>query len=195
MNCIKIERNTKETSVHAEISFPGTGKVSVKTTVPFLDHMLSAFFFHGGFDAEIRAEGDTDIDNHHLVEDTGIVIGQCLAEIAQKSQPVTRYGNAVIPMDDSAASVLIDFCGRPYLVYNIRYPQIYCGSFEICLLKEFFQALSSHARINLHINGLYGENSHHLAEAAFKALGKASGQALTPKTDGILPSTKGMLEA
>lgn len=194
MSCVKIERSTKETSVCAEIAFPGTGKISIETTVPFFDHMLTALFFHGGFDAEIRAKGDTEIDGHHLVEDIGIVIGQCLAELNNRNFPVNRYGNAVIPMDDSAASVLVDFCGRSCFVYNIDFPQIYCGSFEICLLKEFFRALSSHAKINLHINGLYGENSHHLAEAVFKALGKATGQALTPKTDGILPSTKGMLE-
>lgn len=194
MTSAVVERQTKETDIRAQIAFPGTGKVSIETTVPFFDHMLTALFFHGGFDAEIKAKGDTEIDAHHLVEDTGIVIGQCLAEINSRNLPVVRYGQSVIPMDDAAASVLVDFCGRPYLIDNTVFPQIYCGSFEICLLKEFFRALSTHAKINLHINGLYGENSHHLAEAIFKALGKALGQALTPRTDGILPSTKGLLE-
>ena len=175
METVKIERTTKETSVYAEISFPGKGDVSVNTTVPFFDHMLTALFFHGGFDAKIKAKGDTEIDDHHLVEDTGIVIGQCLAQ--------------------AAASVLTDFCGRPFLVWNVHFPQIYCGRFEMCLLKEFFSALVSHARINLHINGLYGENSHHLSEAVFKAVGKAVGQSLTKRTDGVTPSSKGMLES
>ncbi|MDY3938963.1 MAG: imidazoleglycerol-phosphate dehydratase HisB [Spirochaetia bacterium] len=194
MTSASVERKTKETDIRAKIAFPGTGQVSIKTTVPFFDHMLTALFFHGGFDAEISAEGDTDIDNHHLVEDTGIVVGQCLADINRQNFPLFRYGHSSIPMDDAAATVLVDFCGRPYLIYNTVFPQVYCGSFEVCLLKEFFQALSCHAKINLHINGLYGENSHHLAEAVFKALGKALGQALTPRTDGILPSTKGLLE-
>lgn len=194
MNRVKIERNTKETAVCAQTTFPGTGTISIETTVPFFDHMLTALFFHGGFDAEIQAKGDTEIDAHHLVEDVGIVLGDCLAQLNRQTQAVTRYGHAAIPMDDSAAEVLVDFCGRPYLVYNVDFPQLCCGAFETCLLKEFFHALSTHAKINLHINGLYGENSHHLAEAIFKAVGKALAQALTPKADGIVASTKGVLE-
>lgn len=195
METVKIERTTKETSVYAEISFPGKGDVSVNTTVPFFDHMLTALFFHGGFDAKIKAKGDTEIDDHHLVEDTGIVIGQCLAQLDRQSRPTMRFGSISVPMDDAAASVLTDFCGRPFLVWNVHFPQIYCGRFEMCLLKEFFSALVSHARINLHINGLYGENSHHLSEAVFKAVGKAVGQSLTKRTDGVTPSSKGMLES
>ena len=144
METVKTERTTKETSVCAEISFPGTGNVSVSTTVPFFDHMLTALFFHGGFDARIEAKGDTEIDDHHLVEDTGIVIGQCLAQLDRQSRPTARFGEASVPMDDAAASVLTDFCGRPFLVWNVHFPQIYCGRFEMCLLKEFFSALVSH---------------------------------------------------
>lgn len=194
MNSVQHQRKTKETDIQVNIKFPGTGNVNINTTVPFFDHMLTALFFHGGFDATIQAKGDTEIDDHHLVEDVGIVIGQALNELNQKQLPVQRYGSATIPMDDSAATALVDFCGRPFLVYRLDFPQIYCGQFEICLLKEFFQAITAHARINLHLNGLYGENSHHLSEAVFKSFGKALGQALTKRSDGMTPSTKGMLE-
>lgn len=194
MSSAEIQRKTKETDIRVQLSFPGTGKVQINTSVPFFDHMLTALFFHGGFDATVQAKGDTEIDDHHLVEDVGIVMGQALAELNAKQQPVLRYGSATIPMDDAAANALVDFCGRPFLVYRLEFPQVYCGRFEMCLLKEFFQAVSAHARINLHLSGLYGENSHHLSEAAFKAFGKALGQALTKRSDGLTPSTKGMLE-
>ncbi|MBN1413288.1 MAG: imidazoleglycerol-phosphate dehydratase HisB [Spirochaetales bacterium] len=189
------ERKTKETEIRIVIDPDSKGEVSIKTTLPFFDHILTAMAFHGGFSLSISAKGDTDVDPHHLVEDTGIVLGDVLNKIVSEHGPVARFGNAMIPMDDSLAEVVIDVCGRPYLIYKCSYPQPFAGQFDISLLKEFFVGLATHAKINIHAGTRYGENSHHLAEALFKALGKAIFQAYTLK-NGSLPesmSTKGTI--
>lgn len=190
---ITVKRETKETSIVVELDMEERGKIAIDTTLPFFDHMLHAMAFHGGFSLTITAKGDTHVDPHHLVEDTGLVLGQAFMEYFKKSGPFERYSHCVIPMDDSLAEVTIDACNRPYLVHNIDYPQDRSGEFDMFLLKEFFQAFVSNSRINLHINCPYGENSHHLSEAIFKSMGIALKKSFTriSRKDGNL-STKGV---
>lgn len=170
---IKIERKTKETEISLSLSFEQIGPYRIDTTLRFFDHLLNSMTYHGNFYLTINACGDTDVDPHHLVEDIGIVFGDALKEIHTKTGTVNRYGHSIIPMDDALCEVAIDVCNRPYLVYQVDYPQPYCGNFRIDLLKEFFIALTNRACMNMHIIKRHGENSHHIAEAMFKALGKA----------------------
>lgn len=186
-----INRKTKETNIECNLTFPGTGKCEINTEVPFFDHMLNAMFFHGGFDIVLKAKGDIEVDYHHLVEDCGIVIGQALFEIFEKNRKITRFGNFSIPMDDALCTTIVDFCNRPYLVYNATYPQVNTGLFEVALHREFFLALANNAKINLHIQQQYGDNSHHISEAIYKSCGKAIAMALHINSDNIEKSTKG----
>ena len=167
------------------------GEPIVSTGVPFFDHMLYSMLFHGGFSGEVSAKGDIDVDAHHTVEDVGIVIGQALARVVDEYGPVRRYGHAVIPMDDALAEAVVDAAGRAYLVFNADFPQSHAGAFDLALVREFFQGLSSHAQANVHVHGRYGLNGHHLAEAMFKSAGRALGQAYLPST--TVRSTKGSL--
>jgi imidazoleglycerol-phosphate dehydratase len=187
---IETSRTTKETDIAVVLDLSGPGDIQVDTGLPFFDHLLTSMAFHGGFSLSVKARGDVEVDAHHLVEDTGLVIGNALADILQRCQPVARFGHAVIPMDEALAEVAVDVCGRPTLGYRPRFPQARAGSFDLWLLREFFLALSNQARISIHVDTRGAENSHHAAEAVFKALGKALAQAYGP---GRAMSTKGGL--
>ncbi len=186
----EIERNTRETRIKAMIDLDAAS-IDVTTGLPFFDHMLTAMAFHGGFGVSIRADGDLDVDPHHVVEDTGIVMGTCLEAILRDGGPVRRFGHAVIPMDEALAEATVDVCGRPTLVYRVDLPQDYAGDFALWLMREFFGGLSMGARIALHLDCRYGENAHHMVEALYKALGKALGQAYASGPHAM--STKGMI--
>jgi len=162
----------------------------ISTGVGFFDHMLTAFSFHGGIGLSVSASGDLSVDAHHVVEDTGLLMGDALAQVLAKG-PVRRFGHAVIPMDEALSEVSVDVSGRPFLAYRAVFPQPRVGDFDLSLLREFLMAFSSRARIGLHVETRYGENSHHMAEALFKAMGKAVGSAYEP-ADGTL-STKGSI--
>jgi imidazoleglycerol-phosphate dehydratase len=186
------ERNTKETKIAITVDFSDGAARNVDTGIPFFDHLLQAMAFHGGFGLEIKATGDLQVDPHHCVEDVGIVLGDALREMLASAGAVERYGHSVIPMDDSLSEVTIDVCERPYLMYSADYPQPRCGDFDVSLIREFLLGLANRARINLHASCRYGENSHHMAEALFKALGRAIKTAYNPKVGGKeAMSTKG----
>ncbi len=173
-------RKTRETEVSVAIDLGGPGSIEVDTGLPFLDHLLTAMAFHGGFALSVKARGDVEVDAHHLVEDTGIVIGDTLAALFERCQPVARFGHAVIPMDEALAEVAIDVCGRPTLGYRPRFPQARAGGFDLWLLREFFLGLVNQARVSLHVDTRGAENSHHAAEAVFKALGRVLAEAYGP---------------
>jgi imidazoleglycerol-phosphate dehydratase len=176
------ERKTKETDISIEVNIDKPAPPEIKSGIPFLDHLLYGMAFHGGFFLKVRGSGDIEVDFHHLVEDTGIVLGEVFHKLVTDHGEVARFGHAVIPMDDALSQVTIDVCGRPYLYYKAVYPQDLVGTFDTALLKEFFAGFTARAKINLHILVHYGENSHHIAESMFKAFGKALKQAYTKKT-------------
>lgn len=195
MRTAKIERKTKETDIRTKINIDGSGKYSVRTSVPFLDHMLSLMSKHGLFDLEIKAQGDIDIDYHHTVEDVGIVLGKAVKQALADMKGITRYGQASVPMDETIASVSLDISGRPYLVYRVDFPKrSKLKDFDPDLIEDFLQAFVGHSGITLHVTVPYGRNTHHIIEAVFKALGRALRQAaaIDPRVRGI-PSTKGKL--
>lgn len=195
MRKANVERKTKETDIVVEINLDGTGNYSIDTSIPFLDHMLSLMFKHGLFDINLKAKGDIEIDYHHTVEDVGIVIGKAIKKALGDMNGISRYGQASIPMDETLASVSIDISGRPYLVYKVEFPKkSKLKDFDPDLTEDFLQAFVSNSGITLHVNVLYGRNTHHIIEAIFKALGKALKQAVTidPMIKG-LPTTKGKL--
>ncbi len=189
-----IERTTTETEVRVDLTLDGTGRGRIRTTIPFLDHMLTLLAKHGFFDLTVQAKGDTEIDDHHTVEDIGIVIGDALKQALGTKEGVRRFGWASVPLDETLAQVTVDLSGRPYLVYNVKLPQRRIKGFDLYLFEDFFQALMTHAALNLHVNVLYGRNPHHIMEAVFKALAKALDQAtaLDERVTGVL-STKGRL--
>ncbi len=192
---IEINRKTAETDISLKLDLEKREKPEINTGLPFFDHMLYAMAFHGNFFLEINALGDIEVDPHHLVEDTGLVLGQALKKSFGDKGAIKRYGSAIIPMDDALSEVVIDVCNRPYLVYNVNFPQEKSGSFANFLFKEFFQALVSEAKINLHLISRYGENSHHISESLFKASGIAIEYAFRKTgefgTDSM--STKGVI--
>lgn len=186
-----LARRTKETDISVTLDPDSYGEGGViRTGVGFFDHMLTAFSFHGGMGLSVQASGDLEVDAHHVVEDTGLLVGDALSQILAKG-PVRRFGHAVIPMDEALSEVSVDVSGRPCLVFRAAFPQPTAGDFDLCLLREFLTALSSRARIGLHAEIRYGDNSHHMAESLFKALGKAVSAAFEP-ADGEL-STKGSI--
>ena len=189
-----IKRETAETQVRVDLALDGAGRGQIDTTIPFLDHMLTLLAKHGFFDLAVQAKGDTDIDDHHTVEDIGIVLGAALKEALGSKAGVRRFGWASVPLDETLAQVTVDLSGRPYLVYHVALPQRRIKAFDLGLFEDFFQALVTHAAMNLHINVLYGRNPHHIMEAVFKALAKALDQAtsLDDRITGVL-STKGSL--
>jgi len=189
---ITEERNTKETQIKLILDLDSPKEPKIDTPVPFFNHILNSMAFHGGFFLQITAAGDIDVDPHHLVEDTGLVLGDALREAVMSYGPIQRFGHSIIPMDDALSEVTIDASGRPFLVFNADFPQEYAGSFPLFLLREFFIALSTRGGLTIHGSCHYGENSHHMAEALFKALGKALGQAFVRK-QGNPASTKGSL--
>ena len=189
-----IERNTTESRIKIALAFDGTGKRRISTTIPFLDHMLDLLAKHGFLDLAVAAKGDTHIDDHHTVEDIGIVLGEALKRALGKKKRIRRFGTAWVPLDETLAQVTVDLSGRPYLVYNVKLPHRRIKGFDLYLFEDFFQALTTHAAMNLHINVPYGRNPHHILEAIFKALAKALDQAVAidPRVKGVL-STKGSL--
>ena len=195
MRKAKVERRTKETDIKIELNLDGTGKFTVDTSIPFLDHMLSLMCKHGLFDLKIKAKGDVEIDDHHTVEDTGIVLGKALKQALGDMKGINRYGQASVPMDEALASVCLDISGRSYLVYKVEFPKkSKLKEFEPDLIEDFLQAFASNAGITLHAGAPYGRNTHHIIEGIFKALGRALRQAVTidPRVKGV-PSTKGKL--
>jgi imidazoleglycerol-phosphate dehydratase len=189
----QVRRTTKETSISVSLTLDTREGVEVHTGLPFFDHMLHAMSFHGGFALAIEGSGDLAVDPHHLVEDVGLVMGDAFSEILAESENLVRFGHAVVPMDDALSEAVVDAGGRPYLVYEADYPQGYAGEFQVSLLSEFFWALSVRSRCNLHLICRYGQNSHHMVEALFKALGRALGQGFRLRSDDGGMSTKGLV--
>ncbi|MCW7754720.1 imidazoleglycerol-phosphate dehydratase HisB [Desulfobotulus sp. H1] len=189
-----IERKTGETDIRVSWNLDGRGQSRIDTGVPFFDHMLTLFAAHGCFDLEVDCRGDIDIDWHHTVEDVGIVLGDALAEALGARKGLARYGDAVVPMDETLCRVSLDLSNRPFLVCFLPDPIRCPGPFDPYLAKEFLRAFSVKAGITLHVDVPYGENSHHIVEAMFKALGRALDKAvsLDPRVTGV-PSTKGIL--
>ena len=190
-----ISRKTKETEICVTLDLDGRGLHAIESGVPFLDHMLTQIARHGFFDLQIRAEGDLEIDAHHTVEDLGIGLGEAFKQALGDKSGVRRYGRGSMPMHEALAAVVLDFSGRPFLVYNVPLPKAQVGNFELELVEEFFTAFCNHAGANLHVNLAYGDNLHHIVEAVFKAFARALDEAtqLDPRVEGVL-SSKGTLE-
>jgi imidazoleglycerol-phosphate dehydratase len=187
----EITRTTRETDISLTLDPDGAVAGGISTGLPFFDHLLTSMSFHGRLGLKIAAKGDIDVDPHHLVEDVGLVLGQAFAAVMEKTGAVARFAHAVIPMDEALAEVTIDVCGRPTLVLRADFPQPAAGTFDLSLLREFFGGLAGTARLSLHVEVRRGENSHHMAEAAFKALGRALQQAYAPS--GQEMSSKGRI--
>nr|WP_111300756.1 imidazoleglycerol-phosphate dehydratase HisB [Paracoccus saliphilus] len=190
-----IIRNTSETSIEVTLNLDGSGVYDNQTGVGFFDHMLDQLSRHSLIDMTIRARGDLHIDDHHTVEDTGIAIGQALVQALGDKKGIRRYGSFLLAMDDSLVRTALDLSARPYLVWNVDFPSEKIGTFDTELVREFFQALSTHGGITLHVDRIHGLNSHHIAEAAFKSVARALREAVEPdpRMAGVLPSTKGAL--
>jgi imidazoleglycerol-phosphate dehydratase len=190
----QVDRKTRETAVKIALKLDGGGRGEIATGVPFLDHMLDSFARHGFFDLKIEAKGDLHIDEHHTVEDVGIVLGKAFAQALGDRSGIKRFGEATIPLDEALCSVIVDISGRSYLAYNVPLTQERVGSFQTELVHDFMKALADNVGMNLHLNMLAGRNPHHVIEASFKALARAMDQAtsLEPRVAGVL-STKGTL--
>jgi imidazoleglycerol-phosphate dehydratase len=191
----EVVRNTKETQIRVRVDLDGTGASRISTGVGFYDHMLESFARHGGIDVEIETQGDLHIDMHHTVEDTGIVLGQAIAKALDGFKGIRRFGHAYIPMDETLTRCALDLSNRAYLVWRVNFVRPKVGDMDTELFKEFHQAFAMNLGACVHLETLYGENSHHIAESGFKALARALRQAveLDPKTQGQAPSTKGVL--
>ena len=190
-----VTRNTLETQITVTVDLDGSGKARFETGVPFLEHMLDQIARHGMLDLDITASGDLHIDDHHTVEDIGITLGQAIAQAVGDKKGILRYGHAYVPLDEALSRVVIDFSGRPGLVFEVPFTRAQVGGFDVDLFIEFFQGLVNHAQVTLHVDNLRGDNSHHQAETVFKAFGRALRMALTqdPAMAGVTPSTKGVL--
>ncbi len=190
-----VTRTTAETDIRVEVTLDGTGSYDNRTGVGFFDHMLDQLARHALIDMTVSAEGDLHIDDHHTVEDTGIALGQALAQAMGDKRGIRRYGSCLLPMDDALVRAALDLSGRPFLVWNVALPTAKIGTFDTELVREFFQALSTHGGITLHVDCLHGVNSHHIAEAAFKAVARSLRDALEvdPRKADAVPSTKGTL--
>jgi imidazoleglycerol-phosphate dehydratase len=190
-----ISRKTKETAIEVRVDLDGRGAARISTGIGFFDHMLEQLARHSLIDIEIAAKGDLHIDFHHTVEDTGIALGQALRQALGEMRGITRFADVTLPMDETLTRVAIDLSGRPFLVFRTEFPRPKIGEFDTELVREFFQALATNLGMNLHVETLYGDNSHHIAESAFKALARALRGAVTldPRQAGEIPSTKGAL--
>jgi len=188
-----ISRKTKETAISLRLNLEGKGACRAKTGVGFLDHMLDLLARHGGLDLTVTAKGDVHVDDHHLVEDVGIVLGQALKKALGKKEGIARYGWAVVPMDEALVMCAVDLGGRPYLAYGLELPAKRVKGFDTELIEEFVRAVVNAAGMNLHLRQLDGRNTHHIIEAAFKAFARALGQAVAPSGKAGVPSTKGVL--
>jgi imidazoleglycerol-phosphate dehydratase len=191
----RVERKTKETDIVLQLNIDGTGAAKIQTGIPFFGHMLEAWSKHGLVDLTVDAHGDLEVDLHHTVEDVGIVLGKALREALGDRRGIVRFGSAAIPMDEALVSAAVDISGRPFIVFNVPLTRARIGTFDLDLLEDFFRAFAFNAELNLHVNLHYGENLHHIAEAVFKAVGRAVAQAtrLDPRIAGVVPSTKGSL--
>ena len=191
----EVTRNTLETQIRVRLNLDGKGTGCFDTGVPFLEHMMDQIARHGMIDLEIQAKGDLHIDAHHTVEDVGITFGQAIDKAVGDKKGIRRYGHAYVPLDEALSRVVIDFSGRPGLVYGVNFPRDRIGNFDVDLFSEFFRGFVNHAKVTLHIDSLKGVNAHHVAETIFKAFGRALRMALEPdeRMQGILPSTKGSL--
>lgn len=192
---VKLTRNTKETRIQAELNIDGSGESSIDTGIPFFDHMLTLLARHGLFDLTVKADGDIDVDYHHTVEDTGIVLGQLVKEALAEKKGIRRYGFFLLPMDECLARVAIDLSNRQAFVYKVEAADTMVRDFNIGLVKEFFQAFANEACCNLHVNLEYGEEPHHVAESIFKSFARAldSATQIDPRLGDSIPTTKGML--
>jgi len=195
MRTASISRKTAETDITVDINLDGSGSYDCRTGVGFFDHMLDQLARHSLIDMTIRAEGDLHIDDHHTVEDVGIALGQALTAAMGDKRGIRRYGSCHLPMDDTQVRAALDLSARPFLVWNLPFPTQKIGSFDTELVREFFQGLATHGGITLHVDLLHGINSHHIAEAAFKAVARSLRDALEldPRKADAIPSTKGML--
>lgn len=194
MRTAKITRDTTETQINLTVNLDGSGTGQIDSAVPFLDHMLTLLARHGAFDLSLQARGDIDIDAHHTVEDVGICLGQAFSRALGDKAGITRYGHALVPMDEALVLVAVDLSGRSHLSFQVDLPTARVGNFDTELVEEFMRALVNNAGLTLHVNMLAGKNTHHIIEAIFKALGRALRAAWTkdPRATGI-PSTKGVL--
>ncbi|HSP23694.1 MAG TPA: imidazoleglycerol-phosphate dehydratase HisB [Saliniramus sp.] len=190
-----IERNTAETRISLSLDLDGTGRIDIATGVGFFDHMLELLARHALFDLTVKVEGDLHVDQHHSVEDTGIALGQAFREALGDKAGINRYADMHMPMDETLTRVAIDISGRPFLVFRASFPTEKIGNFDTELVREWFQAFAINAGVTLHVETLYGENSHHIAESCFKGLARVLRHAVTvdPREGGRVPSTKGAL--
>jgi imidazoleglycerol-phosphate dehydratase len=195
MRTATVERKTRETDIAVSLDLDGSGEADIETGIGFLDHMLDSFARHSMIDLKVRAEGDLHVDFHHTTEDTGIVIGQAVKKALGDFAGITRFGTATIPMDETLTRAAIDVSNRPYLIWRVEIPKPKLGEMDTELFKEWFQAFAQNAGICLHIENLYGENSHHIVETCFKATARALRQAIEPdeRLEGGVASTKGSL--
>ena len=191
----ETRRETKETQIRVRLDLDGTGQSNISTGVGFFDHMLESFARHGGIDLEVETKGDLHIDMHHTVEDTGIVIGQAVNKALDGFKGIRRFGHAYVPMDETLTRCALDLSNRPYLIWRVKFVRPKVGEMDTELFKEFHHAFAMNCGACVHLETLYGENSHHIAESGFKALARALRTAveLDPKTQGSAPSTKGVL--
>ena len=195
MRTAEVERKTKETRIRVRLDLDGTGRARLASSIPFLDHMLDQVARHALFDLEIEAKGDLEIDAHHTVEDIGITLGQAFTRAIGDKAGVRRFGHAYVPLDEALSRVVVDFSGRPGLEYHVPFTRALIGEFDVDLVHEFFQGFVNHAQVTLHVDNLRGDNAHHQCETVFKAFARALRMAseLDPRTQGVVPSTKGAL--
>ncbi|HXM31836.1 MAG TPA: imidazoleglycerol-phosphate dehydratase HisB [Xanthobacteraceae bacterium] len=191
----KITRSTKETEISVGVNLDGSGRAEIATGIGFLDHMLDLLARHSRIDLAVKAKGDLHIDQHHTTEDVGIVLGQAIKKALGDMRGITRYADVQVPMDETLTRVAIDISGRPVLVFRVEFPRDKIGEFDVDLVREFFQAFTTNAGVTLHVETLYGDNSHHVAESCFKGLARAlrAAVALDPAANNEIPSTKGSL--
>ena len=195
MRQAEVTRNTLETKITVRIDLDGTGQGKLDTGVPFFDHMLDQIVRHGLIDLDIHCEGDTQIDDHHTVEDVGITLGQAFAKAVGDKKGLRRYGHAYVPLDEALSRAVVDLSGRPGLVFCCEFTRARIGAFDVDLVREFFQGFVNHAAVTLHLDTLRGVNAHHQCETLFKAFGRALRMACDrdPRLEGRMPSTKGVL--
>ncbi len=195
MRQVTQSRETKETQIRLELNLDGNGEADLQTGVPFLEHMLEQVARHGMLDLKIIASGDLAVDSHHTVEDIGIVLGSALAQALGDKRGLVRYGDAHVPLDEALSRVVLDCSGRPGLFYRVTYPRSHIGTFDVDLIREFFQGFVNHAHVTLHIDNLQGTNAHHIAETVFKAFGRGLRMAVAcdARCQAAIPSTKGVL--
>lgn len=192
MRCAAVERKTKETDIKLSLNLDG-GKIFIDTGIGFFDHMLNSFATHGRFGLEVTVNGDLNVDEHHTIEDTGIVLGKAFADALSDKNKIERFGSFYVPMDEALAFASVDISGRPFLVFDADFPQGKCGGYDCAMTVEFMRAFAYNAQITLHLKSLYGDNSHHITEALYKSCAHALRLAVKQNTSNSLLSTKGVL--